>query len=300
MDSPRATLSRRAFLAGLAAGAAVLSGCGDGPEVQAGTVADRTRVSYGRYASQSGDLTLPVEGGPHPVVVLIHGGYWQAGLDRRTMVPLGEAVGRLGYAVWNVDYRTVGPDGGGWTATFDDVGAAIDHLDDIRRDADLDLGRVVAVGHSAGGHLALWAATRRRPSVPVTGVVSFAGVPDLAAAARAAGDGNVGELRKAVVGLVGGTPEAVPERYAKASPVEQLPLRVPQLVVHGVRDDRVPIEQARRYAAAATRAGDALQLVEVPTGDHGDITRSDRSAWPQVASWLTDRSASRAGGLTRT
>jgi dipeptidyl aminopeptidase/acylaminoacyl peptidase len=132
------------------------------------------------------------------------------------------------------------------------------------------------------------ALTVTRPVVTVNGVVSLAGVPDLAAAASTTGEGNQQELRRAVVELLGGSPEAVPERYAQASPHALLPLGVPQLLVHGSRDDRVPVQLSRDHTAAATKAGDRVRLVEVPTGDHGDVTRADRPAWPQVVAWLDE------------
>jgi acetyl esterase/lipase len=299
VDPERAILSRRTFLGGLAAGAVLLSACG-GPDLKAVPALDRTRVAYGPLPDQEGDLTLPRSGGPWPVLVLIHGGYWKPGLDRSTLAPLGESLGRLGYAVWNIDYRTIGADGGGWTGTFDDVCTAIDHLATLAPTSGLDLQRVVAVGHSAGGHLALWSAVRARaaaaglgtqPVVPVSAVLSFAGVPDLLTAGLAQGGGNAGDLRLAVHDLLGGSPADVPERYAAASPRQLLPLGVPQLLVHGGVDDRVPIEQAREYRTASTSMGDTTLMIEVPTGDHGDVTRPDHPAWPQVVSWLSDVTA---------
>lgn len=289
-----AATGRRRFLAGLAAAGLAVSCDRLGPE---GAVSlERRQVAYGADPRQVGDLTVPLDSDPHPVLVLIHGGYWAPGLDRTTLGPLSDALARLGYAVWNVDYRTAGTDGGGWPGTFEDIGSCIDHLATLPPDRHLDLARVVTVGHSAGGHLALWAVARGRvppplggrPLVRTQGAVSFAGIPDLVAAATAPGGGNVAALRAAVVDLLGGGPDVVADRYAAASPRALVPLGVPQLLVHGSRDDRVPVEQARAYAEAAAAAGDPVRLVEVPTGDHGDITRDDRSAWPDVMSWLGD------------
>jgi acetyl esterase/lipase len=295
---PRATVSRRTFLGGLAAGAATLTSASCGrPTPETGISLDRLQVAYGADPAQIGDLTVPLTGESRPVLVLIHGGYWKPGLDRTTMAPLGESLGHLGYAVWNIDYRTVGTDGGGWPGTFADVGLAIDHLATLPADKHLDLAHVITVGHSAGGHLALWAAARgrldeppldARPLVRIKGALSFAGVPDLVMAATAPGGGLGGDLRHAVLDLLDGAPDAVPDRYAQASPRALLPLGVPQLLVHGSRDDRVPVEQAQVYSEAAAAAGDAVRLVEVPTGDHGDITRADRVAWPDVVAWLSD------------
>jgi dipeptidyl aminopeptidase/acylaminoacyl peptidase len=171
----------------------------------------------------------------------------------------------------------------------------------MARNQDLDVDRVIMTGHSAGGHLALWAAARgllnapfeQRPLVPVRAAVSFAGVTDLVSAATAAGDGHEAELRSAVIALLGGAPDAVFERYAETSPRHLVPISKPQLLVHGTLDDRVPIEQARAYVAAARQAGDPVRLVEVPTGDHGSVTRPDRSAWLDVVEFLAEVTSDR-------
>ena len=139
---------------------------------------------YGRHRSQVAELFLPSGSGPHPVVVLIHGGCWRARYDRHLMDDLAGDLAARGWAAWNVEYRRVGPRaGGGWPATFDDTAAAIDHLSEV--DAALDLRRVAAVGHSAGGHLALWAAGRTDARVPLTAAVGQAAVSDLDRAAAA-------------------------------------------------------------------------------------------------------------------
>src|SRR6185436_10876434 len=181
-------------------------------------------------------------------------------------------LARRGWAAWNVEYRRVGESsGGGYPATLEDVAAAIDFLQTL--DAPLDLARVVTIGQSAGGHLALWAATREAPAVPLAGAVSQAGVPDLREADRLGlGDG-------AAAAFLGGGADEVPDRYADASPIERVPLGVPQLLVHGEADDVVPPSQSSAHAEAARAAGDEVELVLRPGEDHFVHTDPGNPAW---------------------
>ena len=193
-------------------------------------------VAYGDDPAQFAELSVPAGDAPAPVAVVIHGGFWRHRYDLSLGRPLAATLPARGWAALNVEYRRVGG-GGGYPATLDDVSAAIDALADV--DAGLDLDTVVTIGHSAGGHLAAWAATRLEPAVPVTGVVSQAGVLDLrAAAAERLGAG-------ATQDFLGGAPDDVPERYDDASPIEHVPLGVPVLCVHGRDDTNVPIEPER-------------------------------------------------------
>jgi acetyl esterase/lipase len=229
--------------------------------------------------SQFGELFRPDGGEPHPVAVVIHGGFWRARYGRKLNRDLCRALAARGWAAWNVEYRRLGRlSGGGWPTTFDDVAAGIDHLDRLQ---GLDLSRVVAIGHSAGGHLAAWAATREAPRVPLTGVVSQAGVLDL----RMAWDMRLsgGVVRR----LLDGTPEERPERYAHASPAERLPLGVPSLLVHGARDDIVPPAISETFAAAARAAGDDCTLHVAPEEDHFGHIELRPAAIDPVLEWLS-------------
>lgn len=244
------------------------------------------RHAYGPAPAQFGDLRLPTGAGPFPVALLIHGGYWRARYGLDLMDGLGDDLAGRGVASWNIEYRRVGEAGGGWPGTFQDVARAADTLRDLAARHPLDLAHVVAVGHSAGGHLALWLAARPRldpaarrllvpdpPDPPLAGVVSLAGVNDLALAWRLGlSDGAAGEL-------LGGGPETLPERYAAASPAALLPLGVPQILLHGLEDADVPPELSATYAAAATAMGDAVRLRELPDVDHFALIDPCSAAW---------------------
>jgi acetyl esterase/lipase len=229
---------------------------------------------YGTDPEHLADLWLPDgQRGPHPVAVLLHGGFWRAQFGRSIMSAVGADLTARGWACWNVEYRRVG-NGGGVPQTIDDVRAAIEALNDL--DAPLERGRLVVIGHSAGGHLGLCAASM--PAVRT--VVSLAGVCDLASAARE----RIGE--GAALELTGGTPEERPEAYSAADPMTKLPTGKDVLLVHGDLDDRVPIAQSRAYARAAAAAGDRCELMELEGVDHFAVVDPRSPAWAAIAQRL--------------
>lgn len=246
------------------------------------------RISYGSDGSQYGELYLPTAARRRGVIVVIHGGFWQAQYTASLGTSLAVDLARRGWATWNLEYRRLG-DGGGWPATFDDVAAGIDLLaTPAFASAALDLSRVVAVGHSAGGQLAVWAAARpglpasapgASPRVRVHGVVSQAGVLDLVRAAETSLGGT------AVAGLVGGMPAALADRYRLASPVARVPIGVPVRCVHSPDDGIVPLEQSQRYVEAATKAGDDAALVRT-SGDHFALITVGSAAWTATVQQL--------------
>ena len=197
------------------------------------------------------------------------------------MTPLAHDLARRGLAVWNVEYRRVGQEGGGWPGTFEDVAAAVDHLAELE---DVDADRVATCGHSAGGHLALWLAARHRladgvgarPRVRPVAAVSQGGVCDLERAWRDDLGGG------AVEGLLGPLDEGS-ERLAAASPASLAPLGVPQILVHGTEDDTVPVSYSRDYAAADPLA----ELVELEGADHFDVIDASHAGWTVVAERLS-------------
>jgi acetyl esterase/lipase len=237
------------------------------------------RHRYGSHFHQFADLLHPSDGGPFPVAVVVHGGYWREQHTLELTDDLARDLSRRGWAAWNVEFRRVGEvSGGGYPTTLEDVAAAIDFLAGL--DAPLDLERVVAIGHSAGGQLALWAAARRDAAVRLAGVVSQAGVHDLREADRL----ELGE--GATAQFMGGHADERPEAYADASPIERLPLRVPSLLVHGDADERVPASMSSAYAEAARAADDEVELVVRPGEDHFVHLDVGRGAWADVVSWL--------------
>ncbi|MGR7026564.1 alpha/beta hydrolase family protein [Geodermatophilus sp. URMC 62] len=251
-------------------------------------------TAYGPHPDQFLELTLPAGSAPAPVVVVLHGGFWRAAHGVELARPLAADLAAAGFAAVAVEYRRVGA-GGGWPATVEDVAAALDALPGAGSAGDaagrLDLADVTVVGHSAGGHLAAWAAARDRlpagapgaaPRVRVTAAVLQAGVLDL----RRAAEQRLG--RRAVQEFLGGEPAGVPDRYALADPVRLLPTGADVLCVHGTDDDVVPPEQSGRYAAAATAAGDRVAVHTVPGGHRVPIDPAGE-AWTAVRDWLERR-----------
>lgn len=247
-----------------------------------------TAIHYGPDSLQFGELRVPAGAGPHPVAVVIHGGCWLSSFGLNHARSESAALAGAGFLVWSLEYRRVGNPGGGWPSTFRDVGAGVDHVRTLARRYPIDLNRVVLIGHSAGGHLALWAAARRKipkgsplftdDPLPVRGVVSLAGVPDL----RAAATGTSAVCGDAIQRLVGGAPDAVPEHYAAAAPIELLPLGVPQFVLNGAEDAIVPPRWATDYAARAQAAGDSVTLTIIPEAGHFEVVAPGTEAWKAV------------------
>lgn len=218
------------------------------------------RFEYGDGPMQYGVLRL-AEAPARGTVVLIHGGFWRGApelFDGPT--PLAEALVARGWHVWQIEYRQL-PSGGGWPGTLDDTAAAIEHLAVAAASLGADLGPTITVGHSAGGHLAVWALSRPNAGLALAGAVSLAGALNLLLGERE----HIGN--GAVVGFLGGTSHELPERYAAADPTTRIAKDLPVRIVHGSRDHVVPMNQSDSYVVAARAAGQDA-AVTVVDGDH--------------------------------
>ena len=246
------------------------------------------RLAYGDHPLQFADLRLPQGEGPHPVAAVIHGGCWIERFAQLTvMSPLATALAEAGVATWNLEYRRLDSAGGAWPASFVDIAKGIDHLRALAADYPLDLERVVVVGHSAGGHLALWAAARPRlpkesalyvaDPLPLAGVVSLAGPGDL----RAFDDDKMRACGTDIVpALLGGATTG--QRLRQASPAELLPLGVKQILLTGADDRIVPARFASAYAERARAAGDKVEVGEIENAGHFELIAPGSIAWPRV------------------
>jgi acetyl esterase/lipase len=231
------------------------------------------RIPYGELPLQFGDLRVPAGKGPFPLVVNLHGGFWRAAYDLEHNGHLCEALRGRGVATWSLEYRRIGNEGGGWPGTFADVKAGVDHAGELAKRYPLDLGRVIAMGHSAGGHLALYLAAESRL---VRGAISLAGVADLRRALE------LKLSREVVKDFLGGTFAEFPERYRAASPIERLPLKKPVMLIHGEKDNIVPLEIAERYERAAYKAGDAAKLTVLTDTGHFELIDPTKPQWATV------------------
>ncbi len=237
-------------------------------------------MRYGPASSQSVEWLAATRPSRPVLLVAIHGGYWRARYGLEELRPLCAAFSQRGFPVASLEYRRLGEAGGGWPGTLDDVESALAALPVAATEAGLQLSGALLVGHSAGGHLALWAAARAKAgsvgNLPLVGVVGLAPVSDLVEASRL-------HLSTGVVyQLLGGSPQQVPERYRAASPVELLPLGVPTVLVHGTADEDVPYALSTAYLERARAAGDAARLVTLEGGGHFDVTTPTSPYWPQV------------------
>lgn len=247
-------------------------------------------LRYGEDPQQYGELRLPARDGPLPVVVLIHGGCFKSAYATLSdLSPMADALKAAGIATWNIEYRRLGNPGGGWPGSYRDVAAGIDHLRTIAPRHRLDLNRVVIVGHSAGGHLTMWAAARGR--LPRDSAVASADPLRPAGAIDLAGPFDMREnianyhreCRDPVITqMLGGTPEDVPERYRQASAGALLPLGVRHALIWGEHETFMPLPLARAYVRRAQAAGDDAVLRVVPGAGHFEIASPHSSAWPVV------------------
>jgi acetyl esterase/lipase len=254
------------------------------------------RLPYGPLPLQFGELWIPNFGRPmagrrYPLIVFVHGGWWKSAYDLGYAGFLCQAMKQQGIAVWSLEYRRVGDVGGGWPGTMKDVAAGMDFVTKLAGAYPIDGSRVIAAGHSAGGHLAFWLAARHhiphtsvlaepQPNLALKGVVALAGAVDLRLTIDLTGFFSFSSGGPAVKALIGGSPKDVPERYAAADPGQLLPLGVPQILVQGSDDDQIAPTLPTRWTDAARRQGDAVEAHIVPGADHFDVVDPESKAWP--------------------
>lgn len=231
------------------------------------------RLPYGPDPNQFGDLRVPTTNGPFPVVINIHGGFWRAKYDLTHAGHLCAALTAKGLATWNLEYRRVGDTGGGWPGSFEDVMAGYRFISQIAKRHNLDTSKMLVIGHSAGGQLALCLAAHE-PTVER--VISLAGVVDL----QQAWEQHLSN--DAVVEFLGGKPKAVPEHFRAADPVQLSIPNAAQWLVHGLEDDVVPQAFSRAYVQEKKKRGEDARLVEIVQAGHLDLIDPHSAAWPEV------------------
>jgi acetyl esterase/lipase len=245
-------------------------------------------IPYGADALQVVDLWLPKGKGPHPTILMVHGGCWQSEIaDRRIMNWIASDLRARGVAVWNIDYRGVDRQGGGYPGTFLDAAAAADALSENAARYTLDISRLVAVGHSAGGHLALWLAGRNRlpatsplrtpDPLPIKTVISLGGLPDLEEAARPPGSGCGVEVIAKLTGADTGAGR--PDVFADTSVPRLAPLGVKQVLVNGMQDHVIPTFYAESYAKQMRAAGDEVKVRMIDKSGHVELISPETAAW---------------------
>ncbi|MCP1311607.1 alpha/beta hydrolase family protein [Paenibacillus tyrfis] len=251
------------------------------------------RIFYGSDPCHFGDLFLPVGPGPHPLVIFFHGGWWRSLVGLEYTNHLCKQLAKDGIAVWNVEFRRIGETGGGFPNTFFDLAAGTDFVHSLAQDYPIDLNRIVAMGHSAGGHISLWLSGRHRisPDSPIysksavnlRGAISLSGVVDLRVASQLE-ILDVIENKIVVHELLNGTPVEVPDNYAAANPGELLPIGIPQILIHGMEDEQVPYKLSTMYSEAAKEIGDDVELILLQDANHFDLIDPTAKAYEVVKS----------------
>ncbi len=258
---------------------------------------------YGEHELQFGELRLPEGDGPFPVAVIVHGGCWTAGFATvRNTAPLASALSERGIATWNIEYRQIGDEGAGWPGTFLDWAAAADHLRTLAAGHPLDLGRVFAIGHSAGGHAALWLATRHRlpddsairgeNPLPIQAAVNIDGPADIASFV-----GPDAEIcgKPVIAPLMAGTPDQIPTHYAQGNPLALQPAGVPQYLIQvGV----LSTDDAERFRERAQTDAAPVEILAPASANHFDVIAPGSTVGDAVLDWMIEKLAATAPDAT--
>lgn len=239
-------------------------------------MADATRIQYGKKLDQYGDLRLPPGPGPFPVAIVVHGGNWSSVVNSDYMAPVAELLTQAGFATWNIEYSRIGS-GGGWPGSFQSIAAGTDFLRELAKTYPLDLDRVMAVGHSSGGHFVLWMLSRQNIKlsseiyaanpVRLKGALSLDGSPDIE------GFGNLPRGKAIIPQLIGSTdPAVVSERLKDISPVNLLPTRG-KIVILSQDSDRAPLQ--KDYLQRAKALGDTTVYDIICPANHFTTTDTE-------------------------
>lgn len=248
------------------------------------------RIQYGNDELQFADLRLPKGKGPFPVVLIVHGGCWYSPYaDLQNTAAIADALRKEGYATYNVEYRRFDNKGGGWPNTILDVGKAADYLREVAKEYPIDLNNIVSYGHSAGGHLAFWLGSRLqlKPSddlylenpIKLKGIMGVGSINDLEAFEKI-DTSTCGEV--VVVKLMGGKIDEVPNRYQEASPIMNLPLGIPQILITGDNDNIVPQYLGNDYTKKAKAAGDDVEHVIIPNSAHHEYNAPNAAPYKSI------------------
>jgi acetyl esterase/lipase len=230
------------------------------------------RVAYGSDPNQFADLRVPKAKGLHPLAICIHGGYWRAKYDLEYLGHICAALTANGIATANLEYRRVGNAGGGWPGTFADIRSAYQFVIQKAAQYEFDTRRIIGIGHSAGGQLALCLAGHENG---LAAAISLAGVVDLLQAYK------LHLSNDAVVEFLGGTPTEVPDHYREADPMK-LAIRIPQYLVYGTLDDVVPPVLAEDYVSFKRKTREDVRPVEIAGAGHFEIIDPRTPAWREV------------------
>lgn len=253
-------------------------------------ILEKIKIQYGEGPLQFGNLMLPSATKELPVVVIIHGGCWSNKYDYTLMDEMALDLSKRGYATWNIEYKRVEDEGGGWPGTFIDVANAFKHLTEIAEDYPINLNNIIITGHSSGGHLALMLGAQSQiksdseikvNDLPtIKGIVSLAGITDLSTFPKTDWCGNN------VLKLVGGSEDQYPQRYKEGSPITYLRMGIPQILITGVNDKRVSVDHITPYYNRAAEVGDEIELLTIPDAGHFEVIKPGSVAWVTIVTAL--------------